>query len=650
MLPGMNTVAGHNWLTVSLIPLAVLLVYAAGLSGGFIFDDYPNIINNTTLAGGHDLLSRLRSILASGYSSPAGRPLSMLTFAINQVLGGNNPFYFKLVNVGIHAVNGMLLYFLIVWLLQGMSLASDEKINEMGTRSIALVVALAWSVHPINLTSVLYVVQRMNSLSAMFVLAGLLVYVRGRISLLTSNKGHLQVIAGLTVFMLLAVLCKENGILLPLLAALLELFLFHFRCRSARDRRFLYILYLILVLLPLLLLLLVVVLQPELVLSGYQQRSYTPWQRLLTETRVIWFYVYLILLPNIRNLTLFHDDFTLSESLLQPMTTFSALAGLVGMVLAAWYVRKKYPVISFGLMFYLVGHSIESSILPLELVHEHRNYLPAMGLLLALFHTLLGSSFKAISRKITFCLVTMLLLVFTLVTSIRAGQWGDEIMWCYYQVQHHPESPRANYELARIYALMLEEPDFRGDKQVLYEGAREHFLKANRLQDGAVEALISVVLLDSTYGKMTEVNLLLELYHKLATAAPGATGALAMRALLRCHSRGVCKVDGAIISTAIDSLMNNPGLAGRDAALLLYTISEYLRVYVHDYPQARTAVERSIRLDPDGIQQQLLLAAILIETGEHAAAQQQLDRIRERDILDVYNETIDGLQSQLRSR
>jgi len=650
VFPGMNTIAGYNWLTVGLILLAVLLVYAAGLSGGFIFDDYPNIINNTILAGGDDLLSRIQSILASGFSSPAGRPLSMLTFAINLLLAGYDPFYFKLVNVCIHAVNGILLYFLIVLLLQGMSLAANAKIDAIGIRRIALVVALAWSLHPINLTSVLYVVQRMNSLSAMFVLAGLWVYTRGRIALLTTGKGHLRVIAGLTVFVLLAALCKENGILLPLYAALLEILLFRFRGQSDRDRNFLYIIHFLFVLLPLLILMLLVALQPELALSGYQQRTFTLLQRLLTESRVIWFYIYLILMPNNRELALFHDDFDVSEGLLQPVTTVFAIAGLVGLALVGWRMRKKYPVISFGIMFYLVGHSLESSFLPLELVHEHRNYLPVAGLLLALFHPLLGGVSNMVSPLFKYGLVSALLVVYALVTSMRAVQWGDEIMWRYYQVQHHPDSPISNYELARIYALMLEATDFTGDRQVLYDGAREHFLKANRLQGGAVEALVSLVLLDSTYGKKTEVDLLRELYNKLATASPGATGMMAIRAMLSCHSQGTCKVEQTIISNAINSLMNNTTLAGRGAATLMYAISEYLRVHMHDYPHARTAVERSISLDPDGLQQQLQLTAILIETGEHEAAQQQLNRIRERDILDVYNETIDGLQSQLRSR
>lgn len=630
-----------------LIFLAVLLVYSAGLSGGFIFDDYPNIVGNPALSDGEGAPASLRDILVAGISTPLGRPLSVLSFAVNQYLTGADPFYFKLANILLHALNGILMYFLIRLVLRTTSLARHAPVDMAKIRLFTLIVALAWGLHPINLTSVLYVVQRMNSLSALFVLSGLLVYTSGRSRMLEIGKGHLRVAAALTLFLLPAVLCKENGILLPLFAGLLETCLFRFQCNHDRDRRFLIILFLVIVLLPLLVLLTVVALQPDLVFSNYLRRSFTPVQRLLTEGRVLWLYIYLILLPNTRDLSLFHDDIELSIGLLQPMSTLYAFAGLVAMALLAWGVRIKQPLISFGIWFFLVGHSLESSILPLELVHEHRNYLPGMGLLLALFTPLFAIQANTISPKIRYGAVVALLLAYSLVTTARAIQWGDDLLLRYQEVLHHPDSPRANYEMGRIYALMLEEPGFKGDRQVLYEGARGHFLQADRAQDGSVEALIALILLDATYDRMTEEHHLRSLYASLATHVPGATGSMAIRALLRCQSSQSCQVNETVILSVINSLLNNSELNGRDASLLLQAIGEYLWNHTHDYRGAKTAAEYAVKIDVDGVPPRLLLASILIEIGDRPGAVRQLENARARDALNLYNETINGLQSRL---
>ena len=465
--------------------------------------------------------------------------------------------------------------------------------------------------------------------------------------MLEIGQGHFQVAAALTLFLVPAVLSKENGILLPLFAGLLESCLFRFQCRNDRDRRFLIILFLVIVLLPLMVLAAIVSLQPELVFSDYLRRPFTPVQRLLTEGRVLWLYIYLILLPNNRDLSLFHDDIELSSGLLQPTSTLFAIAGLAGLALLAWRVRIKLPLISFGIWFFLVGHSLESSILPLELVHEHRNYLPGMGLLLALFTPLFGIQASRITPKVRYGAVMALLLAYSLVTTARAIQWGDDLLLRYQEVLHHPDSPRANYEMGRIYAMMLEDPGFRGDRQVLYEGARGHFLRAGRPQDGSVEALIALILLDTTYNKMTEAHHLRSLFALLTTHVPGATGGMAIRALLRCQTNQSCQVDETIIQSVINSLLRNPELIGRDASLLLQVISEYLWNHTRDYRGAKTAAEYAVNIDINGVPPRLLLASILIEIGDRAGAARQLESARERDALNLYNETISGLQSRL---
>ena len=101
--------------------------------------------------------------------------------------------------------------------------------------------------------------------------------------------------------------------------------------------------------------------------AGYELRSFTLLERLLTEARVLWFYLGLIVLPRFEAFGLYHDDISLSTGLLMPWTTLPALLGLAGLVGIAWHVRNRAPLLAFGIAWFLIGHSLESTVLPLEI-------------------------------------------------------------------------------------------------------------------------------------------------------------------------------------------------------------------------------------------------------------------------------------------
>ena len=153
--------------------LAVVLVvgtvvYIPGLTGDFVFDDAGNLLINDHLRIEHLDFSSLRAAAFSGDAGPLRRPISMLSFALNYYFTGFNPFYFKLVNLGIHLLNGVSLYLFISLLLRALPKAIDDAAASARHRFLAVSVTAAWLLHPLALTSVLYVVQRMNSLSVLF--------------------------------------------------------------------------------------------------------------------------------------------------------------------------------------------------------------------------------------------------------------------------------------------------------------------------------------------------------------------------------------------------------------------------------------------------------------------------------------------------
>ncbi|TLX79350.1 tetratricopeptide repeat protein, partial [Pseudomonas nicosulfuronedens] len=153
----------------------VLFLYAPGLHGDFEFDDSANIIDNNSLHITALDLKQLRAAAVSGDAGPTGRPLALISFALNIYFFGMQPFYFKLINVLIHLCN--------IVLVAGLSSLILRRWYSLSARSGALAglaVAALWGVHPINLTSILYVVQRMTSLSALFGFLAIYLYVRWR--------------------------------------------------------------------------------------------------------------------------------------------------------------------------------------------------------------------------------------------------------------------------------------------------------------------------------------------------------------------------------------------------------------------------------------------------------------------------------------
>lgn len=435
------------------------VLYWPGMHGGFVFDDFPNLVANEVLRASELSLASLRDAALSSESGPLARPMAMLTFALQIVLTGESVFALKVGNLGIHLANGMLVFLLARRIVHSTHQLSGPP---MGASLLPICVTAAWLLAPINLTAVLYVVQRMESLSAMWVLLGLLGYLHGRqLYARGEGAGLAWMVTSILIGTVLAALSKETGILLPAFAFVLEWALFglHRPDGTQVDAK-LALLFLLTLLLPGVIG--VAATLPAAVNgASYAGRTFSLAERLLTESRVVLDYARWIVLPDLQDLSLYHDDYPLSRGWLSPPTTLFAVCAIVVATISAALLRKRRPLVAAGILFFLTGHSLVSTYLPLELVFEHRNYLPSFGIFLALFDLLLVYPTQRLLRVAGLSLSAGLVSLSGFVLHLRASEWSAPATLALSESSRHPESVRANYELGRMFAERTTDPGSR---------------------------------------------------------------------------------------------------------------------------------------------------------------------------------------------
>ncbi|OOG45417.1 hypothetical protein B0E50_14435 [Rhodanobacter sp. C01] len=433
------------WLLGALV--LTVLVYLPGLHGPFLFDDPPNIVQPISSWLGGQI--GWQEIVFGNNSGLLHRPLSMLTFLANAAVSGLEPWPFKATNLAIHLLCGVLIYTLLSRLL-----LQDPQLRHRA-RLVALIVSTIWLLHPMQVSTVLYVVQRMEQLCALFVLIALLIYVHARTCF---EQGRLRsALLDLFVFLplttLAAMLSKENGALVPLFCAVLELGYFR---ESAQTQRPLAVkvFFALFLLTPAMLIIGWYGIHPQRLIDSYAGRLFNLYERLLSEPRVLMDYMGALLLPRGPSLGLYTDDFAISHSLLDPSTTLFSILGLLALGIAAIGLRKLVPAFFTGIIFYLAGHVMESSVFPLELYFEHRNYLPSVGFFLAVVglaqwlvvrlrsHIINDARFGRLLGIGTIALLSML----GIATLARASVWSSWRVLAAQGALQHPKSLRAQMD------------------------------------------------------------------------------------------------------------------------------------------------------------------------------------------------------------
>lgn len=621
------------------------LAYWPGLHGFFTFDDAANLIDNNAWQA-HELSWRAAwQAMWSGNAGPLRRPIAMLSFWVNLMTTGMDPFWFKLTNLVIHGGNGLLVYALLRQLAPGCGPGQDNR--------LALLTAGLFLLHPLQLTSVLYVVQRMTSLSATFVLAGLLGYARLR-SRWASTPGWgiaLRSLAVLAVATMLAALAKENGVLAVPLALVLDMTLL----MGSADRR-LWLVYGPLLVLPGLWLLNYLLHHGQEVMQGYAWRGVPMVAHWLSEARVLWLYIGLIFWPSQGAMGLYHDDFSPSSGLLHPPSTLIAAAGWMLVVAAGWLLRRKMPWCSCAVLWFMAGHSMEA-LLNLELMHEHRNYIPILGPIMAAAALLSPAESNGRLRLGTGLAALALLGGLLLATAERAAVWGQGIVWGLAEAAHHPRSARAHLQAAM--STMLAARRLHRDHQdqaaaMLYANAHEHLLQARSLDNQAVVADFGLLLLAGLQHQTTPPEQLGALRQRLATGPVHISLSAVLMRLVEWQQQGLTRLPHAAVIGLFEAALANPRTPAQVRGMANALLGKYYAVMLHDGQKALHYTIAATRADPGAYQHQLSLASMALQLGDTEMTRQALRRAAELDPLHRgavrRRELLEALQAVERSR
>lgn len=535
--------------------LTCAVLYFPGLSGDFLFDDFSNIVSRGDLHIERFEWETFAQLALSGDAGPLKRPIAVLSFALNHLFFGLNPWYFKLVNLGIHLVNGIL-FFAISRLL-------FLQLSKSSAVFLAWLATTIWLLHPLNVSTVLYVVQRMTILSAFFMLLGIWFYLTGRKSF--GGKKWLLIFSGL-LCTVPAALSKENGLLLPGFLFLIEWLVLKFNVSSSEKIK-LQAFFTVFVFFPFLIAIIWLWFNFDFILAGYENRQFTIGERLMTEAMVLWFYLKLFFLPNLSEMGLFHEDFPISSGFFSPPTTFLSVFGLIGLIFLAFVFRKVAPIVALGVFWFFYGHSMESSIVPLDLVYEHRNYFPIMGLSLISAYAV-G---QIPDRLRTFSIIVLVALFSTL-TFIRSSIWGNTQAHMLVEVENHPDSPATLYEAGRVVLRLAEQSQGKNDNYFLEQSLRLFHAAAER---GNVGGYYALIMIKSAIGDDYD-NEFMALAESLINSAIDPINYFILPELVRCYYDNRCKVRQDEIVSLYSALLSNKRLNGRNRAIILNQMAYFL--------------------------------------------------------------------------
>lgn len=691
------------WLMLAAYVLTIA-VYWPGLSGNFLFDDYPNIVDNHGVQPTDASVSSLVGAALSSPSSELKRPLASLSFAANYLATGLDPYWMKLTNLVIHLLNGWLVFLLSRALLlvdassryqharqrtvsltaaatsSVMTLHPDGSHAEgyqteniqaeadptmatvyvVGAKRAGIVAALiagSWMLLPINLTGVLYVVQRMESMANLFVLIGLIGYVAGRQRMLGTvpdqpsairgisprMRGFLLCIFSITVPTAFGILAKETAVMLPLYAALIEWILFRFAKSNVRvgsndssarfDRQIITMILLVLVL-PMALGLTWIVpslLRPE----TWATRDFTLGTRLLSEARIVVDYIAWIVFPTPDALSFYHDDFLLSTGLLTPWSTLVSILALTGLLALMLSLRSRRPLTALGIALFLGCHLPTGTILPLELIYEHRNYFASFGLVLAIVPLLAAprSDAFALPRHV---LLGALLMCWAGLTALTAYSWGNPLRLAEELANRAPHSPRAQYELGRTYVIYSHYDPASPFTKLAYAPLE----RAAALPGASILPEQALIFMNSRMHLPLKDAWWDSMIGKLKEHKSGVQDESSLSALTQCDRETRCDLPIDRMMAAFMAALSHPNPSAR----LLATYGDYAWNVLNDQDLGLRMTREAVKSAPDEAAYQITLIRMLTAQNRTREANRSLRRLESLNIGGRLNSSLDELR------
>ena len=435
-----------------LFSLLISISYSNTLNASWHLDDFQNILKNDYI---HLTSLNMEDILSTLFAKPGAqgklyRPIPMLSFGLNWLIGQEKTLSYHIVNIIIHIITTIFLYLSIIELIKH----STNKLSNNKIQFAAILSSTLWALHPIQTQAVTYIVQRMASMAGMFYIISIYFYLRSKSS--NSRNEFIYFIILTLVFFLLAFGSKENAVLLPFSLVLVELTFFNtFRSifSTLFPKRVNNYLIIIFILFGFIMLSAIFLWKDPLHLTGgYKIRNFTLHERLLAQPRIIFFYISQLFYPVASRFSIAHH-IDISHTLFDPPSTIASIVALIGIILFSLINLRKYKFFCFAILFFIVNHLVESTIIPLEMIFEHRNYIPSLFIFLPI-SLWIGFNIEKYNKNnrfmyfflIFFCTVIIVLLGVS--TYIRNLAWHSEYTLWQDALEKNKKSARPYHNLS----------------------------------------------------------------------------------------------------------------------------------------------------------------------------------------------------------
>ena len=425
----------NEWILLFLLSVFTFLLYSNTLHGEFLLDDLRLIPRNPQIQLTKLSLNNLLKVASTT------RPVAMVSFAINYYFHQYSVTGYHIINILIHIFSGIALYFFIKITLALQSSTSSYRAGKY----LPYIAVLIWLVNPLHTQSVSYIIQRMNSLSALFYICSMLCYAKARLAAKILPKIILFFLCACCGFLALGT--KENAAMLPFFIILYEWFFFQ-NCAWKWAKKILLYSAVVLIGAVVFFYLYSNILPTGIIKKGYEPYSFTVGQRLLTESRVIILYLGLLFFPHPSRLNLDYD-FSVSTSLIHPPTTIAAIIIILLFIITAGYASRKFPFPAYCVLWFFGNLIIESSFIPLDLVFEHRTYLPSMLLIPGVI-VILDRGCRNMKLKTAMVIITVVCC--SIWTVERNQVWSSTLNMMVDSAEKSPAKARPAYNVACEFA------------------------------------------------------------------------------------------------------------------------------------------------------------------------------------------------------
>jgi len=469
----------------TLISVAGLLAYSNTFTVPFQFDDDGYVVNNPIIRSFHYFLHP-SEVMRLNQQSPTAFPVGLryafmtrflgyFSLAMNYHLHGLDVVGYHIFNLLLHIINSFLIYLILINTFR--TDLFSNRAAEIGSNShdvIALLSSLLFVCHPIQTHAVTYITSRFVLLATFFFLLSLFLYISSTMSTADSKRRVLY--AAALVSAVAAMVTKEFTFTLPLVITLYDLI---FLPRSTPERiKTLAPFSLTLFIIPTL----IFIQQGKLqsldstmrVITAADVSQISRSDYLLTQFRVIETYIRLLFFPVNQSIDHYVPVY---HSLLQPpvFVSFALLLILISTALYLCFVSenaRRYPalkVLSFGILWFFITLSVESSIIPLgELIAEYRVYLPSIGMIVAFVSLIFFVAdrypeFKKTNKTVIAVSCTLALLILLVTTYVRNTVWKDEITLWENAVKTSPTLVRPHQNLGTYYSMRGRLEDARNE-------------------------------------------------------------------------------------------------------------------------------------------------------------------------------------------